>query len=792
MKIPVGFILGVLLGYTLSWTVRVSFELPDWSSSERRSAVEGHFQTSNPIAEAKRTILHDHNNNNDNKDFDVSSKHLGVKRRDSVEDTFDEFNSDVENVEPVNVVEEGEDAGQSQPGIEENKGSSSLQVITVTRPHVCKKGKYLIGVLVASDRLLSMAYAIHSTWGNVEGVKIFSAASIDPSHLPTGVVVSSLSSQSEKKLLDMIQQMQPASSSADWIVLTQDSVYVQVAKLEEYLGGLDPSKEVYIGLSSSSEQCSFTSALIVSRTAFAKLSSKLVECSTQYSRQSGDVEGDSILRQCMVSIGIKCTPPVSSSKVYHTDQELWSSSELFSTDITEHVFLSPMEYPKYVYRVHIYFQIKKLTQMHEEVDGIRDQIEVLQHFVPTRLRSQVDLVKPPSSSDSTSGSNSPVPFVRPMQMLDIANWEFFNQSKIMNAINMYPAYSLTGQTRTELKWALTQGLAQAKKMSEERVSFVQIDSAYRRVSPSKGLEWIMDFILKNSAGSRSKKRVGLYLPFASSPQVFSNAGGRKTPVNFLTTISRVGLRLTSFLAMFYKLYVREKGRITLTIVLFKGPDEEEVLSTVNTFARDMTLDKDVVRVHTIAGEFARGVGLAEGMKLFQDSDLVFIVDIDLVVDGLFLDRCQYNTIEGKQVYFPIFFKLYSQPFVRENVLTKDTLPVITRNNGHWAHYSYGMLCVYASDYRKTAGYQTELRGWGEEDIQFVNEVLKMRFEVFRSPDPALLHLWHDKTCDPQSITSENVLYHCRRSKAENIADRIELANHLFKLWSEHPELKPSL
>ena len=274
-----------------------------------------HFQTSNPIAEAKRTILHDHNNNNDNKDFDVSSKHLGVKRRDSVEDTFDEFNSDVENVEPVNVVEEGEDAGQSQPGIEENKGSSSLQVITVTRPHVCKKGKYLIGVLVASDRLLSMAYAIHSTWGNVEGVKIFSAASIDPSHLPTGVVVSSLSSQSEKKLLDMIQQMQPASSSADWIVLTQDSVYVQVAKLEEYLGGLDPSKEVYIGLSSSSEQCSFTSALIVSRTAFAKLSSKLVECSTQYSRQSGDVEGDSILRQCMVSVGIKCTPPVSVSPV---------------------------------------------------------------------------------------------------------------------------------------------------------------------------------------------------------------------------------------------------------------------------------------------------------------------------------------------------------------------------------------------------------------------------------------------------------------------------------------------
>ena len=483
-------------------------------------------------------------------------------------------------------------------------------------------------------------------------------------------------------------------------------------------------------------------------------------------------------------------PSPQKSQVFLDNKDLWDGSDLFSAHLTEHAFMSPVDYPKYIYRLHIYFQLHKLSRLREDIENIRDQIDVIQHFVPTRLRPQGELINSIRKSEARQVVSSPIPFVRPLQMLDVMNWEFFNQSKILNALNMYPSNQLLGQTRAELKWSLTQGLSLARKAFNVRVSFAHVDSAYRRVHPVNGLQYIIDFVLKNSAGSRIKKRIGLSLPFTATPQPLLQISGMKTTVNFLTTISRVGLRLKSFLVMFGKLYLREDVDITLTIVLFRGPDEEEVLTTVDNFLKESSVNRNSLTVHTISGTFARAVGLAEGFKLFKEDDLVFVVDIDLLVDNLFLDRCQLNTIKGKQVYFPIFFKLYNEEFVRLNMLTKGSLPVITRNNGHWAHYSYGMLCIYARDYLRTLGYKTELHGWGEEDIYFVNEVLGEKFEVFRSPDPGLIHIWHDKTCDPASIKDETVLYHCRRSKAENIADRIELAHYLFNLWSEHPELKP--
>ena len=264
------------------------------------SLCNSHLEAGDRIAEVKRTILND------------NDKQAGDKQHRSAhsDDPFEEFYKNMDDVEPVNEADEESDPSQRNSHVESRESTPpSLQVITVTRPHECKKGRYLIGVLIAEERLLSMAYAIHATWGNVDGVRLYSTFVIDAMHFPSGVSVTTISTHTEMKLVGMLTTALPLANDTDWLVLAQDTVYIQVEKLEGVLGDMDSAKEVYFGLSSSSSHCSFRSAIVISRTAFVKLSLKLDECSSQFSKLDGDVEGDSILGQCMKSLGITCTIP---------------------------------------------------------------------------------------------------------------------------------------------------------------------------------------------------------------------------------------------------------------------------------------------------------------------------------------------------------------------------------------------------------------------------------------------------------------------------------------------------
>ena len=215
---------------------------------------------------------------------------------------------------------------------------------------------------------------------------------------------------------------------------------------------------------------------------------------------------------------------------------------------------------------------------------------------------------------------------------------------------------------------------------------------------------------------------------------------------------------------------------TLTIVLFESPDAPKVRLMIQQYlTRYQGAQMNVIDVQ---GEFARGVGLHQGLTKFAKDQLVFVVDVDLDISTEFLQRCRLNTVQGKMVYFPIFFKLYNQEFVERYHRGNQSL-LITRPRGHWAHYSYGMLCIYAGDYHNSGGFDMTMRGWGEEDVDLLNKVLKSRLEVFRAPDPGLIHNWHSKMCNKEKL-SPAAYEHCLQSKGENLADRIELAQYVFE------------
>ena len=457
------------------------------------------------------------------------------------------------------------------------------------------------------------------------------------------------------------------------------------------------------------------------------------------------------------------------------------------------IFLSPLKYPKLIYRLYLYLENAAITRLKSEVARRLKDAKLIEPYVPSRLRIPMshDQVAPDQPACEGHLRGSPIQPHRARSQFDLLTWEYFNQTKIMAAEKEYPSHGLVGVTRNEIRFALTQGLAILRKSLAHKVKFVLLENGFRRVSPSKGIEYILDLVVKDNNMKNLHKRVRFYLPLSSPAiSVEMPVSPPRTTINILTTMSRVGDRAKGFLETFCRLAQSGKP-VTMTITLFQDGDSTSTMSIIENYQKIYSLSSEQLKVIPLEGKFARGVGLAEGMKYFNNGDLVFISDVDMLFNWNFLQRCYLNTVRGSQVYFPIFFKFYNRNFVESHTLEKISA-AIGRHMGHWAYYSYGMLCMYAEDYGRTKGYNTNLQGWGEEDVDFYKSVLVAGLEVFRSPDPGLLHQWHKKECSAEDIADSQVLHHCMRSRGENVGDRIELANFLFTLAKDNPLVRNAL
>lgn len=350
----------------------------------------------------------------------------------------------------------------------------------------------------------------------------------------------------------------------------------------------------------------------------------------------------------------------------------------------------------------------------------------------------------------------------------------------MSVYHEQPSRGIIGGLREEARYALTKAIYLANQglSPDQRLIFEKLENGYHRVDPMRGSEYILDFVFRKSSdrNMRVKKRVGLLRPYHETVVPVPTAE-QLNRVNFVVTLSGLSNRLEQFLANFEKNILNQKEDATLTIALFEGSDKAKVHGLADQY--NSRYSSSPIKIIDLKGEFARGVGLHHGAVHFKEHELLFLVDVDLEINNEFLRRCRLNTIRSKQVYFPIFYKLYNLEFVNKYYRGNDS-QFLSRKNGHWAHYSYGMVCIYASDYQKSGGYNIEMRGWGEEDIDLLNRVMSAGLEIFRAPDPGLIHLWHRKICNKEAILSSKGYLHCLQSKAENLADRTELAQYIFE------------
>ena len=195
--------------------------------------------------------------------------------------------------------------------------------------------------------------------------------------------------------------------------------------------------------------------------------------------------------------------------------------------------------------------------------------------------------------------------------------------------------------------------------------------------------------------------------------------------------------------------------------------------------------------------FSRSIGCELGAAFFKPQDLLFFIDVDILFTSDFMLRARLNTIEFKQVYYPIVYSEYDPDDSIEAVkVLTDKVEITNSKNsnsrqrmhsshfefdvdtGYWRQFGFGIVSVYGSDLKRVGGFDTSIVGWGKEDVELYEKFIKSNLTIFRSVDPGLIHIFHKIECDA-SLAEEQMIM-CMGSKATSIASQRILANLVYE------------
>lgn len=366
-----------------------------------------------------------------------------------------------------------------------------------------------------------------------------------------------------------------------------------------------------------------------------------------------------------------------------------------------------------------------------------------------------------------------------MSRNDYQPWQYFDSTNLYIDTEPTPSYYLHvhKDRRHELQLILGKVVQAASEQYGRSLKFKRVINGYVRHNPMRGNEYIIDaeFADPRDHWKLLQTRVSILKPLATNYLTLPDNNNVETAVNFIVPITKVSNRFVEFMEMYDTMYLSASAKVNLVLSVYGADDVAFVNNILKAYRTKYP--KASFAVVEGQGGFSRGKALNLGMSHLHPEDLAFLCDVDMEVGPSFMNRCRKNTIRGKRVYYPEFFKLYNLDYVYYHG-QKPSRINLKRSHGHWAYYSFGMVCIYKSDYDRVGGMNNNIVGWGEEDVNFFERVLRKKVEVLRAPDTSLKHRWHEKQC-PKTLVRKQY-EHCLSSRGENLADRIELANYIYE------------
>ncbi|XP_065186853.1 uncharacterized protein LOC135817569 isoform X1 [Sycon ciliatum] len=192
----------------------------------------------------------------------------------------------------------------------------------------------------------------------------------------------------------------------------------------------------------------------------------------------------------------------------------------------------------------------------------------------------------------------------------------------------------------------------------------RILDAHVRTCPSYGTEYRLTIQLSTVIldGTRSymlQRRLGDYMLVPSHGVPY-----RRSTVAILP-ISMAGHRFQAFLAMYERTVLRQDvHHVKLVVVLMSTDDSVHQAVSADIIAMKQRYPSADVLFDFRPETFRRGRCLHYAVLQQDPGDILFFCDVDITFSAGFLQRCVHNAEPGLQVYSPIPFALYDPVFVQ--------------------------------------------------------------------------------------------------------------------------------
>ncbi|KFO32020.1 Chondroitin sulfate synthase 3 [Fukomys damarensis] len=490
--------------------------------------------------------------------------------------------------------------------------------------------------------------------------------------------------------------------------------------------------------------------------------------------------------------------------------------DLHNSKIHAAITLHPNKRPAYQYRLHNYMLSRKISELRYRTIQLHRESALMSRLSNSEV----------SKEDQQLGAVPSFNHFQPRERNDVIEWEFMTGKLLYSAAeNQPPRQSVSSVLRTALDDIVLQVMEMINENAKSRgrlIDFKEIQYGYRRVDPLYGVEYILDLLLlyKRHKGrkltvpvrrhaylqqlfskpffremeeldvsslvesingdAQSFSFVSNSLKILSSLQASREMGGlNEKKIHILVPlIGRYDIFLR-FMENFENTCLIPKQNVKLVIILFSrdsGQDSNKHTELIKEYQNKYpTAEMNLI---PMKGEFSRGLGLEMASSQFDNDTLLLFCDVDLIFRGDFLQRCRDNTFQGQQVYYPIIFSQYDPKVTNGGNLPTDDDFVFSKKTGFWRDYGYGITCIYKSDLLSAGGFDTSIQGWGLEDVDLYNKVIRSGLRPFRSQEVGVVHIFHPVHCDPNLDPKQYKM--CLGSKASTFASTMQLA----ELWLE--------
>lgn len=677
------------------------------------------------------------------------------------------------------IVKDPVVAPQQLSEVENSPQIKHTTTATTTGPGLYQSRELVLYNIVVTDHtsMTNQVAASRNSWGHeIKNLRVHAfypmndeaVRFIKRSNIP--LVVPSKQMQMKRKRsnqhdMDEMSTMMAIEQICDghqhryhWYVKIHGNTYVRTSQLEHLLMQMDSSQHVYMGLPvipndyerddlgmRPGENYCDTFGYVLSRTTMNLLCAHLAQCQKEARSIHEEVE----ISRCIRKFGkVNCTSGVDlfyKATTSFAIDELQVGNHELNPALDKALLLSPLDKPDQMYHLHHHFLTVTLNQTKTLVGSLRDSLmKVTFAALPLNMTLTGSHSRTPSWA--RSGIRSPY---RETSSSSVIHWQVTYGTQLFTESHYCPSRPLNSVYQKDQQ-AIMNVTKQLLHKSPKKLSDVQLESIHYRVDPGRGIDYLLQAAVKEESDHHVKREIVHVIREMQPARItaVSEALYRNTKVAFVVPAPPVSRSFQRFMMSFENSLLAHNPPeyVSLLIILYPntatGPISKNVYTTVQLVElyRKKYPQADL-QIKITQKPFSRLEAFMLASKEFPTYELLFLADIHVDFSNQFLQRCRMNTVINQQVYFPAVYNPHDPAkFYKSRMLHPyATRFQIDAKLGYWMPGSYHLSCIYNEDLIKLLELSQDHPKLDLVDLV----VLSGQLNIFRAPDPGLVHLWQD-------------------------------------------------